>query len=73
MSTPAVLTARIDSRVKALADKWCKSRGLVMAKFVEEAILDKLEESADTTELEGLRRDSIRPFRDVLKELAGFK
>lgn len=65
----AILTARIDKKVKKLADKWCKSNGLVMAKFIEDAILDKLEENLDLQELDKLRREPTRPFSDVLKEL----
>ena len=65
----AILTARINKKVKALADKHCKSRGLVMARFIEEAILDKLEESVDLKEIAKLRREPTRAFSEVLKEL----
>lgn len=64
-----MLTARINSEVKKLADQWCKSQGLVMARFIEEAILDKLEEVHDAKEVEKLRREEARLFDDVLKEL----
>jgi hypothetical protein len=67
----AILTARINSKVKKLADRWCKSQGLVMARFIEEAILDKLEENLDLREIEQLRREPTRPFSEVLKELKG--
>ena len=40
-----------------------------MAKFIEDAILDKLEENLDLQELDKLRREPTRPFSDVLKEL----
>lgn len=69
----AILTARVNKKVKKLADQWCKSRGLVMAKFIEEAILDKLEEHLDLSEIECLRREPSRLFSDVLKELKGLK
>lgn len=69
----AILTARVNKKVKKLADKWCKDNGLVMAKFVEEAILDKLEESHDISEIESLRREPTRPFSEVMKELKGLK
>lgn len=69
----AVLTARVSKKVKALADKWCKSQGLVLARFIEDAIVDKLEESHDILELEKLRREPTRPFTDVMKELKGLK
>lgn len=63
------MTARIDQRIKAMADKWCKGQGLVMARFIEEAILDKLEETHDAAEISKLRREPVRPFDDVLQEL----
>lgn len=69
----AVLTARINKKIKKLADQWCKSQGLVMTRFIEEAILDKLEENLDIKEIEKLRREPARPFSEVMKELSGFK
>jgi hypothetical protein len=69
----AVLTARVNKKVKNLADKWCKSQGLVLARFIEDAIIDKLEESHDISEIEKLRREPSRPFAEVMKELKGLK
>lgn len=40
-----------------------------MAKFIEDSILDKLEECHDVEEIDALRREPVRPFREVLKEL----
>ena len=67
----AVLTARVNKKVKNLADKWCKAQGLVLARFIEDAIIDKLEESHDISEIEKLRREPSRPFAEVMKELKG--
>jgi hypothetical protein len=67
----AVLTARVSRKVKRLADKWCKTHGLVLARFIEDAIIDKLEESHDVSEIEKLRREPTRPFSEVMKELKG--
>jgi hypothetical protein len=64
-----LITARVNKKVKKLADQWCKSQGLVMARFIEEAILDKLEETTDIKEIEKLRREPRRPFEEVLAEL----
>lgn len=69
----SVITARVNSKVKKLADRWCKSQGLVMARFIEEAILDKLEENLDLEEIESLRREPTRPFSEVMKELKCLK
>ena len=44
-----------------------------MARFIEEAILDKLEENLDLEEIENLRREPTRPFSEVMKELKGLK
>jgi len=41
-----------------------------MAKFVEDALLDRLEELGDRNEVEKLRREPTRPLRAVLKELS---
>lgn len=73
MASVSIVTARINSRVKALVDKWCRGRGLVMARFIEDAILDKLEEESDICEIEKLRREPLRPLRAILKELPGLK
>jgi len=69
MGKIAVINARVDARVKSLADKWCRSQGLVIARFIEDAILDKLEEHSDIEEINALRREPTRPFREVLAEL----
>ena len=69
----SMLTARINKKVKRLADDWCKQNGLVMARFIEEAILDKLEEHLDLKEIEKLRREPTRPFSEVMKELKGLR
>ena len=38
------LAKRIDARVKDAVEKLCDARGLKMNRFIEEALLDKLEE-----------------------------
>lgn len=65
----AMISARIDPKIKKLADKWCKTNGLVISKFIEDAILDKLEENIDLSEIEKLRREPTKPLRDVLKDM----
>lgn len=65
----SILTARINKKVKILVDQCCQTKGLVMARFVEEALLDKLEEIADLKEIEKLRREPTRPFSEVFEEL----
>jgi hypothetical protein len=69
MKKVTAITARIDSKVKRIAAKWCISRGIVFSRFVEEAILDKLEECMDTAQISKLGKEPVRPFEEVLKEL----
>ena len=64
-----LISARISKEVKELASKWCKANGFVMAKFIEEAILEKLEEHIDRQEIDKLRKEPTRPFSEILKEL----
>lgn len=63
------LAARIDSRVKAALDHVCDVRGLKMNRFIEDAIVDKLEELEDIEDLKALRHEPTRPLSAVLKDL----
>jgi hypothetical protein len=63
------LATKIDENIKAALDAFCEERGLKINKFLEDAILDKLEEFEDVSDLRKLRNESFRPFDEVLKEL----
>ena len=63
------LATKIDERVKAALDAFCEERGLKIGRFVEDAILDKLEEFDDLSDLKALRNEEFRPFSEVLNEL----
>lgn len=63
------LATKIDSQIKDALDSFCEQRGLKINKFLEEAILDKLEEFEDISELRKLRKESFKPLEEVLKEL----
>lgn len=63
------LAARIDARVKTALDRICEARGLKMNRFVEEAIIDKLEELEDIEDLKGIRCEPTRPLSELLKDL----
>jgi len=65
----AQLAARIDSRVKQAVDRVCEARGLKMNRFVEDALIDKLEELGDIEELKTIRHEPTRPLSEVLKDL----
>ena len=63
------LAARIDARVKLAVDRVCEARGLKMNRFVEDALIDKLEELEDAEDLKTIRHESTRPLSEVLKDL----
>jgi len=68
MSTVQI-SARIDEALKQAIERYCKSRGLVMNHFVQEALLDKLEELEDVEDLKKIRHEPTRPLSEVLAEL----
>lgn len=63
------ISARIDVRVKRVLDKVCRARGIVMNHFIQEALLDRLEELEDVEDLKAIRHEPTRPLADVLAEL----
>ncbi len=63
------ISARIDARIKAVLDEVCRSRGIVMNHFIQEAILDRLEELEDVEDLQSIRHEPKRPLADVLNSL----
>ncbi len=63
------LATKIDERVKDALDHFCEERGLKIGRFIEDAILDKLEEYEDVSDLKKLRGESFKSFEDVLKDL----
>jgi len=65
----AQLATRIDARVKKALEELCESRGLKMNRFIEEALIDKLEELEDIENLKQIRCKSTRPLSALLKDL----
>lgn len=63
------ISARIDARLKAALDNLCRSRGVVMNHFIQEALLDRLEELEDVDDLKSIRHEPTRPLADLLAEL----
>jgi hypothetical protein len=63
------ISARIDARLKKVLDEVCRSRGIVMNHFIQEAVLDRLEEFEDVEDLKAIRHEPTRPLADVLAEL----
>lgn len=64
------ISARIDERLKRALDEACRARGIVMNHFIQEAILDRLEELEDIEDLRAIRHEPTRPLAEVLAELA---
>ncbi len=67
MSTVQV-SARIDPRLKKTLDEFCRTRGIVMNHFIQEAIIDRLEEFEDIEDLKAIRHEPTRPLAEVLAE-----
>lgn len=65
----AQLATKIDKDVKEAVKEVCDERGLKMNKFIEDALIDKLEEMEDLENLRTLRKDSVKSFRQTLKKL----
>jgi hypothetical protein len=63
------MATRIDERVKRAVEAVCAERGLKMGRFIEDALIDKLEELADLEDLEKIRAEPTRSLEDVIKEL----
>ena len=63
------INARIDAALKKALDQYCRSHGIVMNHFIQEAILDRLEELEDVEDLRAIRHERTRPLSDVLSDL----
>jgi len=63
------ISARIDRALKNAIEKYCKSRGIVVNHFIQEALLDRLEELEDIEDLKTIRHEPTRPLSEVLSEL----
>ena len=65
------INARIDVALKKAIDDYCRAHGVVMNHFVQEALIDRLEELEDVEDLKKIRHEPTRPLADVLAELDG--
>ena len=63
------LATKIDKRVKEALDNFCKTRGYKINRFIENAILDKLEEYEDISDLGKLRAEIFCSFDEVISKL----
>ena len=65
----AQLATRVDKRVKQAVEEVCRARGLKMNRFIEDALIDKLEELEDIEDLKKIRCEPTRPLEEILREL----
>ena len=66
------LATRIDSRLKRAVEKVCEARGLKMNRFIQDALIDKLEELEELEDVEDLRSirfEPTRPWSEVVRDL----
>jgi hypothetical protein len=63
------MATRIDERVKRAVEEVCVARGLKMGRFIEDALIDKLEELADIEDLQKIRAEPTRSLDEVIREL----
>ncbi len=63
------VNARIDVAIKKALDDYCRRHGVVRNHFIQEALIDRLEELEDIEDLRRIRHEPTRPLRDVLAEL----
>jgi hypothetical protein len=63
------IDARVDAALKRAIDEYCRSRGMVLNHFVQEALIDRLEELEDIEDLKKIRHEPTRPLAELLAEL----
>ena len=63
------LATQVHPKVKRALEEACESRGLKIGHFIQEAILDKLEEFEEIAELRKLRDEPSRSLSDIIKDL----
>ena len=62
------VSARIDASVKKELENYCQTKGIVMKHFMQDAILDRLDEPADVEDVERLCLEPTRPLSEVLAD-----
>lgn len=63
------MATQVHPQVKKALEIACESRGLKIGHFIQEAILDKLEEYEDIADLRKLRAEPSRSLADIIKDL----
>jgi predicted DNA-binding protein len=60
---------RIDEDLKGAVERRCNVSGETIAFFVQEALIDRLEELEDIEDLKAIRHEPTRPFAEAVAEL----
>lgn len=63
------ISARIDRRLKKAIEDYCKPRGIVINHFIQQALIDRLQELEDIQDLKEIRHEPTRPLSEVIAEL----
>lgn len=69
MGDQAQIAARIDARLKKAVERYCQAKGLKMNRFIESALLDRLEEVEDIEDVKRLRTEPTRSLAEVVRDL----
>ena len=69
MAKKIVLNVKINAKLKKFLSETCRKNEICLSGFVEDALIDKLEELEDLEDLPKLRKERCRPLSDVLKEM----
>ena len=63
------IATRIDARIKKAVQQVCRARGLKMNRFIEDALLDKLEEMEDVEDVNRIRFEPTRSLDELVADL----
>ena len=63
------INVRVDEALRNAVVRYCSSQGMILSHFVQEAMLDRLEELEDVEDLKRIRHEPTRPLKDVLTDL----
>ena len=63
------IVARIQEPVRKAMAHYCKESGTKIARFIELAIIEKLESLEDVRDIRKAKNDSVRSFESFVREL----
>ena len=64
-----LLNVRVDEALKSAVVQFCRSRGLVVGHFVQEALVDRIDELEGLDDIKRISQEPTRPLADVIREL----